>query len=66
MIKRGIDMAYDTTLIRIKVSDENSESTKCIEDLEGYLNRNWKIDRVDTLNDGSLLYILTRMDCYRF
>ena len=58
-------MAYDTALIRVKVSDENSNHEKAIEELEGYLNRHWAIDRVDTLNDGSLLYILTRADCYR-
>ena len=65
MINKGADMAYDTALIRIKVSEENSEHEKSIEDLEGYLNRYWTIDRVDTLNDGSLLYILTREDRYR-
>lgn len=59
-------MARDTTLIRIKISEENSENIKCIEDLEGYLNKNWVIDRVDTLNDGSLLYILTRDGRYRY
>ncbi len=58
-------MSYDTALIRVKVSDENSKHEKAIKELEGYLNRYWAIDRVDTLNDGSLLYILTRTDCYR-
>lgn len=59
-------MARDTTLIRIKISEENSENIKCIKDLEICLNRNWVIDRVDTLNDGSLLYILTRDSRYRY
>lgn len=60
-------MARDTTLIRIKISsEENSERIKCIEDLERHLNGNWVIDRVDTLNDGSLLYFLTRDAYYRY
>lgn len=63
--EKGTGMAYDTALIRIKVFEKNQETVEGAEDLEKYLNNHWVIDRVDTLNDGSLLYILTRADCYR-
>lgn len=56
-------MRYDTQIIRIVVSKENSEHENAIQKLENSLNDHWTIDRVNTLNDGSLLYILTRQ-CY--
>lgn len=64
--EKDTGMAYDTALIRIKVFEGKPEIIGGVEDLEKCLNNNWMIDRVDTLNDGSLLYILTRSDYYRY
>ena len=64
-MKEAFDMAYDTALIRVKVFKEAPENAEGAEDLKKFLNNHWLIDRVDTLNDGSLLYILTRADRYR-
>lgn len=62
---KGTGIAYDTALIRIKVFEENPEIAAGVEDLANFLNNHWVIDRIDKLNDGSLLYILTRADCHK-
>lgn len=64
--EKGTGIAYDTALIRIKVFEEDPVTASGLEDLANFLNNNWVIDRIDTLNDGSLLYILTRADYYRY
>ena len=66
LIKKDSGMSYDSATVHVKVSTENSEHEKDIKKLEGMLNQHWTINRVDTLNDGSLLYILERPDYWRY